>query len=393
MTTILVAGALANKHRHGGSVWVRMSWAEALRDAGFDVLFAEQIAEAACVDAVGRPAPFETSANLAAFRAVTAAFGFAGSAALVCPDGPRVDGMALEELLARAEEAALVVDIGGHLRWAPLLERLDAPRAFVDLDPGFTQVWHAEGRDVGLGGHDLHFTVGANVGTPRCALPAGGVDWRAIRQPVVLDRWPWTDGDDDGDGELPGFTTVASWRGAYGPLEWEGRTLGVKAHEFRRFLALPASAGVPCEVALDIHPGDERDAARLREHGWRLRPADAVATPDAFRDFVQRSGAEFSAAQGVYVETRSGWFSDRTVRYLASGRPALVQDTGFGDDLPVGEGLLAFSTLDEAVAGAREIAADYPHHRRAARRVAEEHFAGPQALAPLLEAAGLAVRA
>ena len=163
MALVVVSGALANKHRHGGSAWVRMSWAEALRDAGFEVLFVEQLDEASCVDAAGRPAPFERSANLAAFRAVTGAFGFAGSAALVRPDGGRVEGMALDELLERAARAELLVNIGGHLRWAPLLERLPH-RAFVDLDPGYTQIWHAEGRDVGLDGHALTFTVGMNVG-------------------------------------------------------------------------------------------------------------------------------------------------------------------------------------------------------------------------------------
>jgi hypothetical protein len=384
MALVVVSGALANKHRHGGSAWVRMSWAEALRDAGFEVLFVEQLDEASCVDAAGRPAPFERSANLAAFRAVTGAFGFAGSAALVRPDGGRVEGMALDELLERAARAELLVNIGGHLRWAPLLERLPH-RAFVDLDPGYTQIWHAEGRDVGLDGHALTFTVGMNVGTATCALPAGGLQWRPIRQPVVLDRWPTVDGDD----VLQGFTTVASWRGAYGPPAWGGRTLGVKAHEFRRFAALPEAVHVPFEVALDIDPGDAADADRLREHGWALRDPGVVGTPDAFRRFVQESGAEFSAAQGVYVDTASGWFSDRTVRYLASGRPALVQDTGFGDELSGGEGLVAFSTMEEAIAGAREIAADYPRHSAAARRLAEEHFAGPVALAPLLEAAGL----
>jgi len=387
MTTIVVSGAIANKHRHGGSSWVRMSWAEALRDAGFDVLFVEQIDEAACVDAAGRPERFERSANLAAFRAVTQAFDFAGSAALICPDGPRVAGMALEDVLARVAQADLLVNIGGHLRWRPLLERIER-RAFIDLDPGYTQLWNAEGRDVGLAGHDLLFTVGTNIGTSRCDLPTGGLTWRPIRQPVVLDRWPWAEDGED----LSGFTTVASWRGAYGPLAWKGRPLGVKAHEFRRFLALPAAAGLPFTVALDIHAGDERDAEALRRHGWDLRAGATVARTDAFRRFVQRSGAEFSPAQGVYVGTRSGWFSDRTVRYLASGRPALVQDTGFGADLPVGEGLMSFRTVEDAVAGAREIAADYGRHRAAARQIAEEYFAADVAIAPLLEAAGLTAR-
>lgn len=384
MTTVLVSGAVANKHRHGGSIWVRMSWAEALRDAGFDVVFVEQIDERDCVDAGGAPARFEDSANAAAFDAAMAEFGLAG--ALLCPDadGVRCAGMAPDELFARADGAALLVNVGGHLRWGPLLAR-PAVRAFVDLDPGFTQIWHAEGRDVGLAGHDLHFSVGLNVGAAGCPLPAGGVRWRPIRQPVALDRWAAAPGD-----ALERFTTVASWRGAYGPATWAGRSYGVKAHEFRRFLGVTGAVRARFEVALDIHPGDRADIERLREHGWALSDPAALAGTDGFRRFVQGSGAEFSPAQNIYVDTNSGWFSDRTVRYLACGRPALVQDTGFSAHLPTGEGLLAFTTLDEAVAGARELLDDYPRHRAAARRIAAEHFAGPRAVAPLLEAAGLA---
>jgi hypothetical protein len=385
MTTVFVSGAVANKHRLGGSIWVRMSWADALRDAGLDVVFVEQIDERDCVDADGAPARFEDSANAAAFTAAMEEFALTG--ALVCPadDGARVVGLGRDELFARADDAALLVNVGGHLRWEPLLRRLRT-RAFVDLDPGFTQIWHAEGRDVGVAAHDLHFTVGLNVGTPGCALPTGGVRWRPVRQPVALQRWATAPGD-----ELERFTTVASWRGAYGPASWAGRGYGVKAHEFRRFLAVSeAVRDARFEVALDIHPGDRADVERLRAHGWELSDPTALAATGDFRRYVRTSGAEFSPAQNIYVDTHSGWFSDRTVRYLACGRPALVQDTGFSEHLPTGEGLLAFSTLDEAVAGARELLSDYPRHRAAARRIAAEHFAGPRAIAPLLAAAGLA---
>ncbi|MDX6689192.1 MAG: hypothetical protein QOG15_649 [Solirubrobacteraceae bacterium] len=386
MTTVFVAGAVANKHRYGGSIWVRMSWAEALRDAGLDVVFVEQIDAAGCVGDDGAPAPFEHSANAATFSAAMEELDMAGC--LLCPGadgGARVHGLPLGELFARADEAALLVNLGGHLRWAPLLARLPV-RAFVDLDPGFTQIWHAEHRDVGVAGHDLHFSVGLNVGTPRCPLPTGGVRWRPIHQPVTLARWQPVAGD-----VLERFTTVASWRGAYGPTAWAGRSYGVKAHEFRRFLGLTeAVRAADFELALDIDPGDGVDAKRLRAHGWALSDPAVLAAPADFRRFVRESGAEFSPAQNIYVESRSGWFSDRTVRYLACGRPALVQDTGFTEHLPTGEGLIAFSTLDQAAAGAHALLADYPRHRAAALRIATEHFAGPRAIAPLLQAAGVA---
>src|SRR5207248_9933903 len=127
------------------------------------------------------------------------------------------------------------------------------------------------------------------------------------------------------------------------------------------------------EVALKIHPAESPDREALRRHGWKIvDPEQVVPDPVSFRRYVQGSGAEFSAAQGIYVETESGWFSDRTVRYLASGRPVLVQDTGFDGNLPAGEGLLAFRTVDEAVAGAHAIVEDYDRHTAAARAIAEE---------------------
>lgn len=386
-TTIAVAGALANKHTHGGSMWVRMSWAEALRSLGFDVLFVEQLAAASCVDATGRPADFAECANAATFRAVTKEFGFAGDAALVCPDDGRMIGMERDELLERLGAAALLVNISGHLRWEPALDQV-RQRAFVDLDPGYTQIWHASGGDsAGLEGHDLHFTVGVNVGSGICDLPTGGIDWRPIRQPVVLDRWPPTV---EAARDFSRFTTVASWRGAFGRPVWEGRSYGLKVHEFRRYASLPGSTGLPFAIALDIHPADAEDAGRLREGGWNVLDPALVGDVEGFRRFVRYSGAEFSAAQGIYVETNSGWFSDRTVRYLAAGRPALVQDTGFSDHLPVGTGLVPFRTLAEARAGARAIVEDYAEHCAAARAIAEQCFGPAAALAPLLEAAGVA---
>jgi hypothetical protein len=364
MTTIAVSGAVANKHRYGGSVWVRMSWIEAFRRLGFDVVFVEELHDG------GSPA---------VFTAVMRELGV--PAALLA--GDEVLGMDARELAARLDDAALLVNLGGHLRRPDLLRRV-ARRVFVDLDPGYTQIWHEEGRDVGLAGHDLHFTVGANVGTRHSTVPGAGVRWLPVRQPVVLERWPVAGGG------FTSFTTVASWRGAFGPVAWRGESYGVKAHQFRRFLQVPSRAGLPFHVALDLHPADAADGERLRHHGWAVTGPETVATPAAFADYVRGSGAEFSVAQGVYVETSSGWFSDRTVRYLASGRPALVQETGFGRTLPVGEGLLSFRTADEAVALSRALVADYASHARAARRVAEEHFAPAAALAPLLDATGVA---
>jgi hypothetical protein len=200
---------------------------------------------------------------------------------------------------------------------------------------------------------------------------------------VVLDEWPAANG-----GDHDRFTTIASWRGAYGPVEFEGETLGLKVHEFRKVIGLPEKAGLDFEIALDIHPGDAKDLDALREHGWRIvDPKTTVPDPATFRQYVQGSGAEFSVAQAIYVKGEVGWFSDRTVRYLASAKPALIQDTGFTRNYPVTEGLVAFSTLEEAAEGARRIAASYEEHSRAAREIAERYFDSDQVLTRFLDEA------
>jgi hypothetical protein len=203
---------------------------------------------------------------------------------------------------------------------------------------------------------------------------------------VVLDQWPVAN-----QPTKRGCSTIASWRGAYGRLEFGGRTFGQKAHEFRKFIELPRRADQHFEIALDIHAAEQNDIALLEEHGWQLSDPAEIASPDAYQTYIHTSTAEFSVAQGIYVETGSGWFSDRTACYLASGRPALVQDTGFSRELPVGEGLLTFRSLHEAVEGAHQIMANYPRHRRAARDIAEQFFSSDRVLGRILDESGVAV--
>jgi hypothetical protein len=386
MTTIVVSSVIANKYLNGGNAWVVLSWVFGLKRLGFQIYFVEQISREGCVDDTGSVTTFADCANLAYFKQITEQFGLAGSAALIYEGGERVYGLTYAELLDLAGEADLLVNITGHLTLEPLMRRLRR-KAYVDLDPGFTQFWHAAG-SVGLRlkGHDFYFTVGENIGTSACPIPTDGIHWRPTRQPVVLDHWPVPR-----DGDRSRFTTVATWRGPYGPVQYGGKSFGLKVHEFRKVIELPERVPQTFEIALDIHPAEEKDLRLLNRYGWRLvDPQVVVPDPDAFRRYVQGSGAEFSVAQGVYVETRSGWFSDRTVRYLASGKPALVQDTGFSRNYPVGKGLVAFRTLEQAVAGAERISRDYEAHRRAARTLAEESFDSEKVLGRFVEEVGVA---
>jgi hypothetical protein len=371
MTVVVVAGALANKPGNGGEAWVRLSWLLGLAQLGVETWFLEQIDAASCGEE-----------HVAWFERVTRRFGLAERSALLSADDGRVlSGPAPDALREAAASAELLLNISGNLTLEPLLG-LPRRRAYLDLDPGYTQLWHSAGA-LGrtLVRHEELLTVGLAVGRAGCRLPLDGRSWRPVPPPVVLAEWPAID-----DEPAPAFTTVASWRGGYGRVEHDGRLLGQKAHEFRRFAALPRDSGARFEAALDIHPDDGADGQLLRDGGWRLVDPRAVAgDPDAFRAYVQRSPAEFSPAQGVYVETACGWLGDRTTRYLASGRPAVVQRTGLPPDVPLGEGLLTFSTPAEARAAVAAVAADYGRHARAARRLAEDRFDARRVVGALLE--------
>jgi len=396
---VVVAGALANKPANGGEAWVRLSWIRGLQRLGCRVFFVEEIDEAVCTDAQRRPAPFATSANRAWFDDVTRSFGLAGRSGLLyhgrrggdaAADGEIAgEGLSRAALAEIAGGADLLVNISGHLADPGLLGAFRR-KAYVDIDPGFTQFWHTTGNGgARLDGHDRYFTIGEGIGTAACTVPGAGFEWIPVRPPVVLEDWPASQ-PVAALGEPRRFTTVATWRGPYGPVETDRRRFGLKVHEFRRFIGVAGLVPATFEAALAIHPDEVPDLDLLHDHGWRLTdPVSVAGTPAAFGDYVRSSDAEFSAAQGMYVETNSGWFSDRTTRYLASGRPALVQDTGFSARLPTGKGLVAFSTLDEAVDGARSILADYTVHAAAARAVAESCFDSDTVLARFLEQCGL----
>jgi hypothetical protein len=387
MTTAIVSGALATKYLNGGNAWTRLSWVLGLKKLGFRVYFIEQIGRDSCVDASGAVAPFEQCVNAGYFEQVCEQFGLWGAAALVYENGERTHGLSYAELVDVARSADLLINISGHLT----LERLKGPRCwkvYFDDDPGFTQFWHAAGNaGPRLAGHDFYFTIGENIGTPSCPIPTGDIPWRRMRPLVVLGQWPVSH-----EGARDRFTTVASWRGPYGPVQYGGQTYGLKVHEFRKVFELPERARQMFEIALSIHPADEKDLNQLRQHGWKIvDPRAAVPDPGAYRRYVQTSGGEFSVAQGVYVQTGSGWFSDRTACYLASGKPVLVQDTGFSRNYPVGEGLVAFRTLEQAVGGAERILRDYDSHCRAARALAETYFDSDKVLGKVLEEVGVAV--
>ncbi len=378
---IAIGGAIANTAGKGGDTWHRLHWLLGLRRLGLHVHLVEQIKDAVCVDDTGAPADLPDSYNLAYFSDVLSTFGLSDCATLLDERGESAYGLPIARIRELVGQADLFVNISGHL---PMRSLCLQPRraVFIDEDPGFTQMWHVTGAlGTTLEGYDHHYSVGARVGLPGCTIPTGGIAWRPLRPFAVLSEWPLLDGR-----AFDRFTTVGSWRGPCGTLEFGGTMYGVKAHEFRKFVDVPRATPACFELALDIHPSDSRDFDALSSNGWRLmKPEHVARDPIAFRTYVQHSGAEFSVAKSMYVQTNSGWFSDRTIRYLASGRPALVQDTGFAGTYGGGVGLVPFRTRQDIVDGVSRIIADYDQHSAAARKVAERYFDSDAVLTRFLD--------
>ncbi|MDX6567252.1 MAG: hypothetical protein QOE10_2914, partial [Gaiellales bacterium] len=229
--------------------------------------------------------------------------------------------------------------------------------------------------------HCAYFTFAENYGTAACTLPPTDLyEFRPTRQPVVLD-W-WENGTAPRDGR---FTTIANWRQPWRDVSHDGRVYGwTKDDEFRRVIDLPAATSVCLELALaNCGPDDE---ASLVDHGWRVRSARKLSDDiDAYRGYIRGSRGEFTVAKEQNVAFRTGWFSDRSATYLAAGRPVIMQDTGFGEALPTGCGLLAFSTPDEAAAALEEVRGDYDRHAAGARELARSHFSHEVVLGDLLD--------
>jgi hypothetical protein len=378
---ILIAGAMAQQPRQGGLSWFFLQLLLGFRRLGSGVLFLDRLEPGMCVDAAGRPCDVDRSENLSYFLAVMRRFGLDDAFSLACGPSGRVIGRPREDVLRTASEAELLLNVMAYLDDEQVLGRVRR-RVFVDIDPGFPQMWRELGLADVLRGHDQFVTLGMNVGQPGCGIPTCGLSWITTPQPVVLEQWPVAPPNEAG-----AFTSIGGWRGPNAPVEYKGTTYGLRAHEFRKFACLPPLCrGTRFEMAFDIHPAEVKDLDLLRRNGWSLVDPKAVAgTPEAYRAYVAGSKAEFMVPKHMYVQGNSGLLSDRSAYYLASGKPVLARDTGITGLYPTGEGLITFSTPDEAAAGVEAIHRDYARHATAARAIAKEFFDSDKVLTRLLK--------
>ena len=355
-------------HPLGGLAWHHLQFVLGLARLGHDVLFIEDSDDYPSCVHLDHEVNDDPSEGLAFAENAFERLGIAGRFAYF--DAPRQEWLGPAAHIAHGfcVDAQVVINISGvnpvrsWWRNVPI-------RILIDTDPGFLQIRHlqSEAAHTLANAHNVFFTFGEKIADKDCSIPDDGFPWRPTRQPVVLDAWPVTRPSRDHP-----FTTVMQWD-SYESLTHHGRQYGMKSESFRQFCDLPRRCNVP--LLLGIGGNSHPPHKYLEEQGWLLRNAiEFTRSPWQYQHFIQHSAGEFSVAKQGYVASNSGWFSERSANYLASGRPVVLQDTGFSDILPTGEGLLTFRTPEEAVESLERVRRDLERHSCAARAIAAEYF-------------------
>jgi len=381
-TVVLSAFNVANFPDGGGHSWVYLQYVLGLRQLGCDVYWLEGFRTQGQTK--------RETAALATFRARTEAYGLGGKLALYLTNGKNDLSpawpteylvMSRDEAEALYERADLLLNF--HYAINPSLLARFRRTALVDIDPGLLQFWTSRGQ-LTVPRHDVYFSTGETVGKPGGKIPDCGRRWHHIRPAVCLERWPYA-----ADPPRGAFTTVSIWDSDDWVVDAEETYENTKRVAFLEFADLPRLTKQPLELALFLRT--ERDLADKRDlegRGWHIRHSrEVAATPEMYQLYIQRSRGEFSCAKGSCIKFQNAWVSDRTLCYLASGRPVVVQDTGPSSFLPDGEGMFRFSTAEQAVRAFDVINGDYEKHRRAARRIAEQFFDAKQVVKEILHQA------
>jgi hypothetical protein len=365
----------------GGLAWHHLQYVMGLAALGHDVYFLEDSDDyPGCYDPTRDALGTDPTYGLRFADRTFTRLGLADRWAYYDAHTAHWFGPAGEGMIARCERTDLVLNVSGMNQLRPWLQEVPA-RAFVDTDPVFTQIRHLTDPAARrlAEQHTSFFSFGENIASKHSGVPDDGFPWQPTRQPLVLDAWPVTPGRRDGR-----FTTVMQWD-SYRAREYGGLRYGMKSDSFLPYLDLPMRLGRHFELAVG---GPSAARARLRNSGWRVRnPLGPTRDPWTYQRYIRASKAEFSVAKHGYVVSQCGWFSERSAAYLASGRPVVVQETGFSDWLNVDSGALRFRTPEEAAAAIQSIDGSYARQCRAAREIAREFFDARDVLSRLVQSA------
>jgi hypothetical protein len=360
-----------------------------LRRLGYDVYYVED-SERLVYDPTLNDSTEDAARNVGEIGRILDAFGFSGRWAYRSHYGQRpCFGMSEAALLELYRDASAFLNVTGAQELRD--EHMQIPaRLFVESDPFAAQVRVAQGDSYWLrllDGHTHHFSFGENLGQPDCVAPVMRYHWQPTRQPVALDLWA----DDARPASAPrsSYTTITTWSNNNNDVEYQGvRYRWTKNFAFEEIIDLPQRR--PREQFCLAVKASEDVRRRLTQHGWRLEDSHVISHDlDAYRRFIQQSRGEFTVARHQYVAGRTGWQSDRSVCYLAAGRPVITQDTGFGKYVPTGEGLFAYTTIEDIERALDAIESNYEGHCNAARALSREYFDAERVIGSVMDRAGL----
>src|SRR5215210_3874626 len=396
ITVCLSTNQTLNYPQGGGHLWVYLNWALGLRALGCEVIWLETVAKKESISSLksrlrlergGRVEPasdlvHEVQSNVATLKRRLERYGLADNLALHSRDGEalseRVTNGCLD--LEAAAEADLLINLRYNLP-GEAVKRFRRS-ALLDIDPGLLQLWMSQGL-ISVPHHDSYFTIGETVGRPGARFPDVGLKWHYTPPPVYLPEWPPVQAN-----SMAPYTTVSHWwANSWVEIQGELRDNNKRA-AFLAYSDLPLRTSTPLELALSLAPSDEEESRLLEERGWKIRHAWTVSSePEQYRAYIQQSRGEFSVVKPSCLWFSNAWVSDRTICYLASAKPAVIQHTGPSRFLPDSEGLLRFRTLEEAARALSAVEADYERHCRLARELAEEHFDAQKVVGRVLERA------
>ncbi len=365
MAHIIVCGYMI-RHPVAGNILAYFHYILGLDRLGYEVIYLEESGwDYSCYHLLTQAYSDDPSFGLQAVEALFNQYHVKAQICYINRQTGQVYGNDWDTVKQQLKTADLLLNIGGVCWLSEFL--LCQRRVLIDMDPFFTQIGKFAGE--GFSDYHLYFSYGMNIGQSDCTIPTANVDWLPIVPPVVPEIW----NNSQQTGTI--LTTIGNWS-AYGSVVYNNNRYGQKDEEFLRFLELPQLCSQKIEVALS---GKNIEIAeikpRLQAAGWFVENGlEVSANLSTYQSYIINSRGEFSVAKNAYVKTRSGWFSDRSVCYLAAGKPVILQDTGFSDWLPTGCGVLAFSTLAEAVDCIESLNADYSAHCRAAQQIAEDFF-------------------
>ncbi|HXV62283.1 MAG TPA: hypothetical protein VEK15_16400 [Vicinamibacteria bacterium] len=378
MTCVVISACnVASYAQGGGHFWVYMQYAQGLRRLGVDVLWLEKISQ------VGDGHADE--GGLETFYQRMDQYGLGGKTILYVSDQSTEEtryeflNVSYSEARRLLRGADLLLNFQYDMN--PSLLEWFARTALVDIDPGLLQFWISTGQ-LSVRPHDVYFTIGETVGTAAARFSDCGLSWMHISPPICLDLWPYSF-----DPDCRAFTTVSHWLTRDWIRDESGLWENTKRVSFMEFLRLPQLTNQQLELALNLEKADE-DRRNLERNGWRVRDASqVVGSPEKYQSYIRGSRGEFSCAKPSCMRFENAWVSDRSICYMASGKPVVVQNTGPSSYLPNNEGLYRFTTMEEALAAFEAINSDYERNCRAAREIAESLFDSRPILEGLLNTA------